>query len=978
MRLSPLLLLGLLLTGCQQFRTPNLSESVQLPEGRSTVLVTSSQNQADIKKQASDLGLEVQGDAVLAISGKKEDLEKLNLPQDKNLAVILDQRLNIADSDEVFAEPDAQVYYLAQKELGVTDFIKENPTYDGRGVIVGVIDDGISPHLSGFKTTTDGKPKFIHRATVSSLLSVQMSAVATESLAGFAKTVPHDGAKTWVGSFDESTRKPFDTPEAKGFDANKDGKMTVIDVAVIDKGGKYLVCVDANVNLVADSGECFGTFNSTGEYGFWSTQKVISVLGEFDAEKEKLTLSPGEDATDSHGEGVASVMAGHKIGGKFNGVAPGAQIFDYDFTGPRATFEESIYSVSSFTKALEYLGSKKVGVANISYSIFFESAATQNFMKAALENIVNKYNIVISFSAGNNGPGLGSLNRRAMYSETVLVAGAFVSKELDEYVHGVTGLPQEGRVIYYSSRGPGPEGGFGPLVISPLASLTHSSTGFGAFSGTSSASPALAGTAAVLISAIQQQGLKLDAATVVHAIRMSAQPLPGIPFIDQGYGLPNVGRALAIYKKMIGAELFTRVTSVMASAITGPDGIEARGLIFRTSANQATHENTVGLTAFASPLVDPAVAVEMVRPVLFKYSHSWIRGPSRLWVAVTRSNFSLSVNFDEMRKAVGDLNEVQGEVEVIDEATGLKIHTIPVTVIQPPVFNKSQEMKFEMGAEDAKRFHYLAPKGTKGLWLEVEGSVTYLSTLNVRVYNSSGTIVFSKSGKDMRNAMIPILPGHFQVGFSRGRGTELSMKVNAKITPVNSTMASEMVAMSAPAVTLDDTTDAMVGTLAAVMSPEVLSEAYASYTSATGFVREVPADSPGVYALTARLATASEMNNQYLNCMATLNDSNGVFVTMSATASITLKDGQKGTLKFVCYPFDHMDGSTNTLNYIVKVTRAQEKPEDIMALSTMIDTGRTKHDLKALKEVKAGQKFDLMLRAVGGSGEINLGTFTTF
>ena len=50
------------------------------------------------------------------------------------------------------------------------------------------------------------------------------------------------------------------------------------------------------------------------------------------------------------------------------------------------------------------------------------------------------------FSAGN-GPGLGSLNRSGIYPDVSMRVGAFVGKELDEYVHGVTGLPEDGRVI---------------------------------------------------------------------------------------------------------------------------------------------------------------------------------------------------------------------------------------------------------------------------------------------------------------------------------------------------------------------------------------------------------------------------------------------------------------------------------------------------------------------------------------------------
>ena len=77
----------------------------------------------------------------------------------------------------------------------------------------------------------------------------------------------------------------------------------------------------------------------------------------------------------------------------------------------------------------------------------------------------------------------------------------------------------------------GPE----PTLISPLAALTHSApeVGYMAFNRTSSATPAIAGLAAILISAIKQEGLPLYAHLVVNALRLSSQEIPNAAFIEQ-------------------------------------------------------------------------------------------------------------------------------------------------------------------------------------------------------------------------------------------------------------------------------------------------------------------------------------------------------------------------------------------------------------------------------------------------------------
>ena len=46
-------------------------------------------------------------------------------------------------------------------EVGATQFIRSNPTYDGRGIIVGIFDTGVDPGAPGLQTTSDGKPKMI-------------------------------------------------------------------------------------------------------------------------------------------------------------------------------------------------------------------------------------------------------------------------------------------------------------------------------------------------------------------------------------------------------------------------------------------------------------------------------------------------------------------------------------------------------------------------------------------------------------------------------------------------------------------------------------------------------------------------------------------------------------------------------------------------------------------------------------------------
>lgn len=331
-----ILISGLLTVACtNRQREIQVGEKLELPGGKINLLVIS-EDAAVLKDRAQKQGLRVSGDVVLQISGDSTVISRLNISEADE--ILLDtgvRRMEEENSSGKFrsSAPDEQIYYLAQKELGVADFKQKNPTYDGRGVKVAVLDNGISPHQSGFLTTSTGERKVIFHWTEGDSAKLKLNVGLPAEPSKFVKALAiSPETKVWSARYEEALHGM--TEGVAGVDINRNGKKTdVFDVVVTVVDSVTKVCIDSNADDKVDATECFGTFNAYGAFGWWNLSKDIVVMAEFDAEKGLLELSQGEDASDSHGEGVAAVVAGHQLAGKFDGLAPGAQILDLDFTG---------------------------------------------------------------------------------------------------------------------------------------------------------------------------------------------------------------------------------------------------------------------------------------------------------------------------------------------------------------------------------------------------------------------------------------------------------------------------------------------------------------------------------------------------------------------------------------------------------------------------------------------------------------------
>lgn len=917
-RFTFIIALLIMATNCQvpESQKSLIKLSTKSKGGDAKVLVAGLENTRDLQSQARALGLKVEGDAVLVLTGPADDIAKLSVPTRERFFAVEDDAVEVMEDTQA-APPDEQIYYLAKRDFGLPDYLRTHPTHDGRGVIVGVIDDGVSPVHNGLQLTTTGERKYLNHTTHSSRLKLKLNEILVSSDRGvYLSSYSEPYQKAWQGKLDEK-RPGIDISIQ---DLNGDGQLTEIDLVVVNDGSSFNVCVDVNVNAAVDAGECFGTFASSGAYGFWSNEKLAAIMAEFDADESTVSLSEGERAGDSHGEGVVSVLVGHKIGGLYDGVAPGAKFVDYDLSQDAEKSEEARYTMATFIHALDWLGQNGAEVANISYSLFFSSAASQQFMHEALVSIIKKHNIVISFSAGNNGPGLGSFNRGLIYPKNTLVAGAFVSKDLDEYVHGVTGLPEPGRVIYYSSRGPSPDGGAAPTVISPLASLTHAAPGDGprGFSGTSSASPALAGFATILISAAKQLGLPIDPSAIVGAIRLSGVPLVNVPYVEQGAGLPKIAAAIEHYKRLIAGTDFARVD--IRSTIVGPDNVKTSGIVLKTSAVNGVFETNLNHRGVLAESVPTSVGSDLIKPVRVEYSASWVSGPFRSYLSVGGANISVQVDLDKLIQSVGERGRDHfGEIKIIDDQTGEWLHTIPVTVIDDLALNQSFSFELNIEPEDGQRLHFNLPIGVTAFKTNVRVLSGNPSALITRVYNPSATSVLYTSATDQQmEYIIPVnTPGWHQVTLSKSKGTANPLKVEVVVTPLEISLVSSAINHSDARVSIVNHDDVQDLRITAHTLPKAFDEKVVATSMSSIASTSWPVEKVGFYSFKIDPVAAGQVINWLPACLASVkNSANETVLTTNLDSNgktkIEIATFDPGaSIEVSCRPFEYV-GSVST------------------------------------------------------------------
>lgn len=547
---------------------------------------------------------------------------------------------------------------------GADGFRKAHAEWDGRGVLIAILDSGIDAGVAGLTTTTTGQPKLLDLRDFSGEGRIALARAERRGdsvlVAGRILRAPEGltSAPLWAGTLAE---RPLGEPPAA--DVNGDGDADDrLPLLVTQLRNEWVLIADTDGdNSFADE-EPVRDYLVARETLGWAPEgrpAPLTVAVNF-AEPRACTGSacpaPTLDLffdTSAHGTHVAGIAAGHDMYGVagFDGVAPGAQVLGLKIADDAHGGVSTTGSmVNAMDYAIRFATARRLPlVMNMSFGVGNEVEG-----RARIDHMVDSIlaahpDVPMTISAGNDGPGLSTLGFPGSARRAISVGATMP--------HVFVGLPSgPDGIASFSSRGGELAA---PDLITPgvaYSTVPRWSIGGEREGGTSMASPHAAGLVALLRSAVTA-----DAPTLRQALMATARPVAGGAFVDQGAGVPDVNRAHAWLAARKPVPVFdVRRDNDRQDGIFLAKALSASDTVHRFRIRRADSKQSTQLS--------------------FRASEPWLRVPRVSSVGASPVSVGVSVN----RAALQAPGVYTGVLTAWLADTGVgAVSYIPVTVVVP-------------------------------------------------------------------------------------------------------------------------------------------------------------------------------------------------------------------------------------------------------------------------------------------------------
>ena len=448
-------------------------------------------------------------------------------------------------------------------------FLEENPTYDGRGVKIAMIDmnpDMLLPELQVAKSI-DGAdiPKV---ATYGTALDVReeddgrwlhmdevvVAASGQITYRDTAYTAPRDGTFRMT-RYDESGEEQGQAGALEGDvnrDENPEGSSRLFGVLWDEAAGE--VWVDTDQDMDFSDEKALTDARTSPSFGVFGTDDPETPVREsvgfgvqIDADRDLVALNLGAA---SH----ASLVVGAAVGsrgenGRFDGMAPGAQLISLSEGG--ASYGQTESTIRSTQAGADVMYYEQSSFITRTY-LLRDGRLVPSVIG---DRLAERYGVSI-LSPTHNYPIVGATDDIVMGRGVIGVNG---HEGKDNYFlnHG-TRIEHDDHLLNTGGYGPMGNGALKPDIISPsnyvgtamgfvegraIDGLFQLPPGYTISGGTSTATPTAAGAVALVISGAKQAGLRYDPYMLKWAVTRGARWVDHIAPYKQGNGVISVAGA---------------------------------------------------------------------------------------------------------------------------------------------------------------------------------------------------------------------------------------------------------------------------------------------------------------------------------------------------------------------------------------------------------------------------------------------------
>jgi subtilisin family serine protease len=597
---------------------------------------------------------------------------------------------------------------------GADLFRDVNPMFDGRGVLIGILDSGVDAGLPGLRVTTTGEAKVLDARDFSGEGRIALEPVRPTgdavtiggtTLTGFSRIAQLGDGPYYGGVLKEL---PLDKVDANGNGSYSD-EFPILVVrtdrgwAVVPDGdGDRSLLDEAPIHDYLVARETFTLSRNNDQHN--RGPLTIAVNISEDGSRPVVDLFFDNSAHGSHVAGIAAGYNMFEIEG-FHGVAPGAQVI----AAKIANNARGGISVSgSMVRAMQYVADFAEDqnlplILNLSFGVGNEVEGGAVIDSIIDEFILEHPDILFVISAGNEGPGISSIgfpgSAQHALSACALFPGVFSGPRPQGFAIDSDGIAD------FSSRG-------GEVAKPDLCApgIAYSNVpawnrGGEISGGTSMAAPHLSGLAALLQSASLQQGGAVRGIDLKQSLMASAQRLSTGNVLDMGSGVPNVTAAYAWLSAGHQAGYYDVRALPDGGNRSGRDGA------FRRS-GFASSADTVQRFEIRSMSGQPAARF------LLETDQPWMRAPNELAMRGEPATVAVTYRTDRLRTPgiyVGSVWATPASDTLAGPAFRLtNTIVIPQSLADPFVEGR------DLGPGRLRRYFFEIPENSGGFVVEME------------------------------------------------------------------------------------------------------------------------------------------------------------------------------------------------------------------------------------------------------------------